>query len=134
MGTQFFNDVRLWAEQSPQIESILLVGSWARGKNRASSDIDLIVLTEAKADMLCDPSWTARFGRVVKQQTESYGACTSVRVWYQDGREVEFGLVLPSWADEPLDSGTARVLRDGYRVLADRTGRFASLSIPPLVE
>ena len=134
MGTQFFNDVRLWAEQCPQIESVLLVGSWARGENRASSDVDLVVLTEAKDAMLRDLSWTERFGRVARQQLESYGACTSVRTCYQDGCEVEFGFVLPSWADEPLDGGTARVLRDGYRVLADRSGRFARLVIPPLVE
>ena len=130
MDTAIFKEISQWAEESPRIESVLLVGSWARGENRASSDIDLVVLTDAKEELLRDQSWTARFGRVARQQTESYGACTSVRVWYQDGREVEFGLVLPSWADAPLDGGTARVLRDGYRVLADKKGRFARLAIP----
>lgn len=130
MDTAIFKKISQWAEESPRIESVLLVGSWARGENRASSDIDLVVLTDAKEELLRDQSWTARFGRVARQQTESYGACTSVRVWYEDGREVEFGLVLPSWANAPLDGGTARVLRDGYRVLADKKGRFARLAVP----
>ncbi len=126
MDTAIFKEISQWAEESPRIESVLLVGSWARGENRASSDIDLVVLTDAKEELLRDQSWTARFGRVARQQTESYGACTSVRVWYQDGREVEFGLVLPSWADAPLDGGRrgccatvtacSPIKRDGSRV------------------
>lgn len=27
-----------------------------------------------------------------EQQTEYYGACTSIRVWYEDGREVDLEL------------------------------------------
>lgn len=128
----FFSDIRDWAAEAPQIESVILAGSYARGTNHAGSDVDLVILTADKAGMLRDPSWTARFGNAVKRQIEEYGACTSVRVWYEDGPEVEFGLVLPSWAAAPLDPGTARVLRDGYRVLSDRAGHFAAPEIPPL--
>ena len=45
-----------------------------------------------------------------EQQTEYYGACTSIRVWYEDGREVEFGIVEPPWISMPLDNGTYRVV------------------------
>ncbi len=129
---QFLKDAAAWAVQDARLESVILVGSHARGTNHAGSDVDLVILTADKAGMLRDPSWTARFGRVKRCQVESYGACTSVRVWYENGPEVEFGLVLPSWAAAPLDPGTARVLRDGYRVLSDRAGHFAAPEIPPL--
>ena len=52
-----------------------------------------------------------------EQQTEYYGACTSIRVWYEDGREVEFGIVEPPWISMPLDNGTYRVLSDGYKII-----------------
>lgn len=129
---QFFAAVRDWAKETPEIESIILAGSHARGTNHAGSDIDLVILTAAKAAMLRDQSWTARFGDAARRGVEDYGACTSVRVWYADGREVEFGLVPPGWAAAPLDAGTARVLRDGYCVLSDRAGHFDAPEIPPL--
>lgn len=132
--TAFFQAVRDWAAQNPQIDSVILVGSHARGTNHAGSDVDLVVLTAEKPSLLRDRGWTAQFGGVLREQVEEYGACTSVRVWYEDGREVEFGLVLPDWAAVPLDEGTAGVLRDGYRVLADRAGHFAALEIPPLAQ
>lgn len=128
----FFSAIRDWAAETPQIESVILVGSYARGTNHAGSDVDLVILTADKAGMLRDRSWTARFGSAVKSQVEEYGACTSLRVWYEDGREIEFGLVPPSWIAAPLDSGTDHVLRDGYRVLSGRAGHFAAPEIPPL--
>lgn len=53
-------------------------------------------------------------------QTEYYGECTSVRVWYESGLEVEFGIVEPSWISLPLDNGTHKVLSDGYKVIVDK--------------
>ena len=43
------------------------------------------------------------FGQVEKYQTEDYGKLTSVRVWYQNGVEVEYGFTTPDWAVPPLD-------------------------------
>lgn len=129
---RFLEAVKTWAAEDARLESVLLVGSHARGTNHAASDVDLMILTAAKDAMLRDQSWAARFGRVKRSRVESYGACTSVRVWYENGPEVEYGLVPPSWAGSPLDPGTARVLRDGYRVLQDRAGHFAAPEIPPL--
>ena len=44
-----------------------------------------------------------------RQQTEYYGACTSIRVWYKDGKEVEFGIVELSWISMLLDVWTYQV-------------------------
>jgi hypothetical protein len=45
---------------------------------------------------------------------------TSLRVWYADGPEVEFGFATPGWMASPLDDGTRKVLEDGFRVLYRR--------------
>lgn len=125
----FLAQLKQWAAEDPKITALLVVGSYARGTNKADSDLDLVILTSRKADMVKGPSFVARFGDVERQQTEEYGACTSVRAWYRDGREIEFGLVEPSWASVPLDSGTHRVLSDGYLVLADKEGLFTDLKL-----
>ncbi len=75
-------------------------------------------------------SFPIPLGKVYRQQTEYYGACTSVRVWYEGGAEIEFGLVEPSWIALPLDEGTRRVLSDGYCVLYDRAGHFDNPLLP----
>ena len=62
MDTAIFKKISQWAEESPRIESVLLVGSWARGENRASSDIDLVVLTDAKEELLRDRAARRRDG------------------------------------------------------------------------
>ena len=79
--------------------------------------------------MITDDDFYQRFGEVKKKQTEYYGACISVRVWYQDGLEVEFGIVEPSWILVPLDAGTRKVLSDGYRILLDKKSKFRDFPI-----
>ena len=78
-----------------------------------------------RAAFLDDTQWLGDLGTVTGMVPEDYGPCQSLRVWL-DGVEVEFGLVLPSWLDLPLDIGTRRVLADGCRVLHDPGGRLRS--------
>ena len=84
--------------------------------------MDLVILTDEKGKFLDDPAYFSRFGEISRQSVEHYGRCTSLRVFYEDGREVEFGLVDGAWADVPLDAGTRQVLSDGFRVLVDKAG------------
>ncbi len=77
--------------------------------------------------MVANQDFVQRFGEVLRKQTESYGACTSVRVWYKNGPEAEFGIVEPSWIERPLDSGTAKVLSDGYKIILDKKNHFKNL-------
>jgi hypothetical protein len=60
-------------------------------------------------------------------ELEAWGRVTSLRVWYEDGLEVEFSLATPDWATSP-DDGTRRVVSDGLRVLWDPNGLFDSMS------
>ena len=133
---QFLQQVTAFAAAEPQIESVLLVGSYARGTQRTDSDIDLVILTARKADMAANPQFTGTFGPVSRQQAELYGACTSIRVWYTGGPEVEFGLVEPGWAADPLDAGTRQVLADGYIVLYDAGRHFENRAedFPPPID
>jgi hypothetical protein len=57
---------------------------------------------------------------VRQQQIEKYGMLISVRVWYTDGRKVEYGLTDERWAASPLDAGTQRVIAGGMQVLFER--------------
>ena len=123
------DQLRQFADEEPDILALLIVGSYARGTNTPDSDIDAVIITRNKQGMVENQQFTGYFGRVSRQQTEYYGACTSVRAWYEDGMEVEFGLVEPSWIAQPLDEGTRQVLRDGYKVIADRGGLFCGLEL-----
>lgn len=79
--------------------------------------------------MLKEQGFVPYFGEVLQTQIECYGACTSIRAWYKNGLEIEFGIVEPSWIAKPLDAGTLRVLRDGYQVIVDKCHSFENLKL-----
>jgi predicted nucleotidyltransferase len=119
--TRDFLDVFVpWASDQPDVQGLALVGSYARGAAREDSDIDLVILTDQPQKYLDDIQWVERFGTVEKHQTEDYGKLTSLRVWYQNGVEVEYGLTTPDWAATPLDAGTREVILGGMIVLFER--------------
>jgi len=109
-----------WASNQADVQGIALVGSYARAAGRDDSDIDLVILTDQPSKYLADLTWIERFGVVEKHQNEDYGKLISVRVWYQNGAEVEYGFTTPDWAAAPLDAGTSRVISDGMIVLFER--------------
>ena len=125
----FFDKLKEYARKTPHIESIVVVGSYARGTNKENSDLDLVILTSNKPDMAANQDFVQDFGEVYKQQTEYYGACTSIRVWYKDGKEVEFGIVDPTWVSKPLYAGTNKVLSYGYKIVIDKKRYFENLQL-----
>lgn len=129
MFEEFISKLKEYAENTSHIESVLIVGSYARGTNKENSDLDIVIITSNKSDMITNQDFTQEFGEVCKQQTEYYGACTSIRVWYSDGKEVEFGIVEPSWVTIPLDTGTYQVLSDGYKLIVDKKRYFENLEL-----
>ena len=116
----FLNVFVAWASDQSDVQGIALVGSYARGAARDDSDIDLVILTNRPQTYLDDIKWTERFGNVEKHQTEDYGKLISIRVWYQNGTEVEYGITTPDWAAIPLDAGTREVILGGMIVLFER--------------
>ena len=85
-----------WASAGPDVQAIALVGSYARGAARDDSDIDLVILTDHPQKYLESTEWTEQFSTIEKHQIEDYGKLTSLRVWSQDGYEVEYGITMAS--------------------------------------
>lgn len=129
MIESFINDLKEFAANTSYIESIIIVGSYAKGTNKESSDLDIVIITPNKSEMVKNQDFVQNFGEVAKKQTEYYGACTSIRVWYKNGQEVEFGIVEPSWIEKPLDIGTNKVLSDSYKIVIDKKDYFGNSSI-----
>lgn len=108
------------------VVAILLVGSHARGTTRPDSDIDLVILTPDRDAWFTDTSWAAGPDAVQCMAEEDWGAVRSLRVWYEEGAEVEYGFAGPDWLDLPMDPGARRVLDDGFRILHDPDGWAAA--------
>jgi predicted nucleotidyltransferase len=116
----FLQRVIAWARGQPQVASVGLVGSYARGNASSSSDVDLILRAEHPDMFTHDQVWASTFGDVVRSQLEDWGRVQSVRVWYSYGLEVEYGFTGLDWGTDPEDLATQRVIRDGYRALYTR--------------
>lgn len=123
---EFLLLVRAWAEADPGIGAVALVGSHARGTATPQSDIDLVILTATPAAYLEDPQWPRFFGEPLRREIEAWGIVTSLRVWYRDGPEVEFGIARLDWGADPSDEGTAGVIRDGIRIVHEKGGLLSS--------
>lgn len=116
----FLHAVTGWAASEPEIMGAVLVGSYARGEARFDSDIDIVILARDPVCYIEEPGWIRIFGQAERFQVEYYEAVTSLRVWYANGLEVEFGLSDPVWSSLPLDAGTRQVLADGALLLFER--------------
>lgn len=80
MFEDFLKKLKEYASNTLHIESIIVVGSYARGTSKENSDLDIVIVTSNKSNMIANQDFTQEFGEVYKQQTEYYGACTSIRV------------------------------------------------------
>jgi len=118
--TLFLSNLVTWARRQPGVGAVALVGSHARGTARPDSDIDILLLLDDPQAFLADASWVRAFGEPVRQEVEHWGKVTSLRVWYADGQEVEYGLAGLDWGSDPADEGDMRVIRDGIRVVYQR--------------
>jgi predicted nucleotidyltransferase len=127
---EIVRSVTAWAAGQHDITGIAAVGSWARAEPRVDSDLDLVILTVDRQRYVADASWVLR---ALSQQaeivrTQDWGPLTERRVVLQSGFEIEFGFAAPSWASpDPVDAGTARVVRDGCLPLHDPSRVFERL-------
>jgi hypothetical protein len=51
---------------------------------------------------------------------EDNGKVTSIRTWYKNGLEEEYGITGEDWASIPLDEETRQLIQDGIKVLFER--------------
>jgi predicted nucleotidyltransferase len=125
------NGVVRWARARQDILAVALVGSHARGQPRADSDIDLILIATSATTLFAEPEWVRTFGPTVRIEREDWGLMRSLRVWHQNGLEVEYGLTERRWLTRPLDEGTRRVLESGFVPLYDPAGLLPPLQGSP---
>lgn len=120
-----------WAESEPAIRGVALVGSWARGEARLDSDIDLLFLVTEPARFRDFAIWPPelRPDETAAWRDAVYGVVWSRHIQTRPNLEAEYTFAPLSWADTaPVDPGTARVIRDGCRILVDPDGRLARLA------
>lgn len=109
--------------------ALALVGSWARADARPDSDLDLVLLVEDPERLLTSTDWFGVFGEGVHLvRAGDFGALQERRLLTADGHEIEVCLGRPGWAAvEPVDEGTAAVVRGGMRALHDPHGLLSRL-------
>jgi uncharacterized protein len=105
----------------PAVRAVVVVGSYAYGRPTMESDIDIVMAVNNRDAWLLDDSW-ARYivgTRPELLREQDWGALRERRYRSGCGFEVEFGVVTAQWFATPVDPGTARVLRDGCRIVSD---------------
>lgn len=115
--------ITAWARSRDDVDAVALVGSYARGTTGMASDVDLVVLTHAFAQLAAEPEWFRPLrpgSRLIRSAV--WGPLLERRYPTPSGLHVEVGLASPAWAELPLDAGTRWVLGDGHRILYDDNG------------
>jgi predicted nucleotidyltransferase len=124
----FLDKVKQWAETNPDIIGVALVGSYARNEARVDSALDLVLLASQPQNFINEPEWIKIFELVKSYEVEDWGLVTSLRVYYEDGLEIEFGLTSSEWVNLPIDEGTGKVISDGMQILLDKEGLLGRAS------
>ena len=109
-----------WAKTQPDVSAVVVVGSYAYGRPRMGSDVDLVIASTLVGEHLGDSAFIRTItpgGRVIRR--DRWGPVHERRVRLSSGLLVEFGLTTPDWAALPLDAGTARVLAAGCKIVVD---------------
>lgn len=121
--------VQEWAQAQADLVAVALVGSRARGTARPDSDLDLVFLTHDPARYVAAEDWAHELGASAVHASARRGVLTEQRLRLACGPEIDVGIGSPSWASlDPLDPGTARVTREGLRIIHDPDGLLAALT------
>lgn len=130
-AAEFTRAAKQWTSSCPDIVAAAIVGSWARGDAREDSDIDLVLLTEHPDAYVKGEDWIEDLSpgaRLIR--TADWGPIIERRLLLRSSSlEVEVGVGRPSWAAAlPVDPGTRKVVRGGFRPLFDPQGLLAALA------
>ena len=102
MVQNLLKKIKNWAHKNNDLDSLLLVGSYAS-------------------------NWIKEFSEIERYKIEYWGRVTSIRTWYKNGIEVEFGITSVEWAEIPVDSGTFRIVSDSSKILVDKSKKLEQL-------
>ena len=122
-----------WAEESPNIVTLILTGSRARlgASVDEFSDLDVEVIADDPTELIRNDAWLSRFGRIWVYLPAVKGQRYETRlVFYEGGTKVDFSLCGRERLSAMVE---AQVLDDlyerGHRVLVDKAGITSNL--PP---
>jgi hypothetical protein len=129
--------VRIWLEGRNDLRAFALVGSWARGNPKPSSDLDLIIIASdpekyrRPGTWLCDIQFATAAFEIDHYTTGKYGDVWSCHVYLKPDAEVELTFASPGWANaDPPDPGTKFVVADAFRIIVDKDGVLERLRAP----
>jgi RimJ/RimL family protein N-acetyltransferase len=126
--TALLAHVAEWAGSRSDIVAVAVVGSQARGAARTDSDLDLVLLTRVPERYTREESWAQEIGGAQVRGSAHRGVLFEQRVRTASGLELDLGIGPPRWAStQPVECGTARVAREGLRIVYDPEGILARL-------
>ena len=124
----FFKEFKEWSEHQNDIKGVAVVGSYARGDHNSNSDIDLVIISTNKDFTLNIIKSDFHYSGIKSYSLEEWGILTALRVFYENGLEVEYGVVKDQWVIEPLDEGTKTVVRNGFKIINDKENTFFGIT------
>lgn len=119
MIERLLENLKSFAAADASIQAVIVVGSFANGTGGPDSDVDLIIITSDTNRYLGDFAWVYQFGKALSGEHEDYELVQSVRVFYENGPEVEFGITTMDWIADKEFKSTGKILSGGYRVIYD---------------
>src|SRR5208282_698685 len=78
-----------WARHHAEVRGLALVGSWAREAAHASSDVDLVLLTDRPTIFTDQRDWTEDLGAVGVTREQQCGPVAERRLLLASGLELE---------------------------------------------
>ncbi|MDF2606858.1 MAG: Nucleotidyltransferase domain [Bacillales bacterium] len=125
----FLKKFKEWAEQQSHIKGVAIVGSFARGDFHSNSDVDLTIISTNKVHTLESIKKDFIFCGIHNFALEEWGILTSLRILYDNGVEVEYGVVTDQWVNEPLDEGTKNVVKNGFKIICEEENIFNTIRL-----
>lgn len=126
-----------WAAARPDIEALVVVGSYARADRPADlwSDLDLVLFVDDPIPYLESAGWLEAIApsRITFTEPTALGIGRERRVLFEGGLDVDFTLWPATWldaldakrGDQALRAAVAPVVARGFRILIDRGGRLS---------
>ena len=127
----FIEDFMRWATKRKDIRAAALVGSYAREELDKDSDVDLVIITETPQKYTSDTEWIRVFGKPITKKIEKYEKLTSLRIWYENGLEIEYGFTNREWIQSLSKDELKMVTNDGLRVLFEKETLLSPYETPP---
>ena len=124
---QYIEVVTQWAASCDTVRALALVGSHVTEQAGPKSDIDFVILCDDKSKLTNDTAWVQQFGKVTSCTREEWGTVTSVRVFYSDRQEIEFGLAPPDWVELTFGDKIPEGASDRIKILLDDSNLLGKL-------